>query len=116
MNETLTSKVLNHHLIAFGNNDLDEIMKDYTDESEVLTPDGLLKGLAAIRKFFADFFITIPTGSAFEMKQLIVTGNVAYINWTSESAIAKIPLGTDSFLLEGDKIRWHTVAAYILSK
>ncbi|RDV16524.1 nuclear transport factor 2 family protein [Pontibacter diazotrophicus] len=114
--ETVTRDILTHHLTAFGNNDLDGIMKDYTAESEVLTPEGPLKGLAAIRKFFEDFFIAIPTGSAFEMKQLTVTGNVAYIAWASESAVAKIPMGTDTFFLEGDKIRFHTVADYRLAE
>jgi ketosteroid isomerase-like protein len=114
--ETLTSEVLNHHLTAFGANDLDEILKDYTEESEVLTPDGPLKGLVAIRRFFAAYFVTIPTGSAFEMKQLTITGNAAYIVWSSDSGVASIPLGTDSFFLEGDKIRLHTVAAHILPK
>ena len=111
-NETITSEILNHHLTAFGNNDLMEIMKDYTEESEVLTPNGPLKGLAAIRKFFEEFFLAIPTGSAFDMKQLTVTGHVGYIAWASESAVVKIPMGTDTFILEGDKIRLHTVADY----
>ena len=114
-NDKTTKDVLMHHLTAFGNNDLEEIMKDYTNESEVLTPDGPLKGLDAIRNFFADYFIVIPTGSAFEMKQLTVTHNVGYVAWTSESAKAKIPIGTDTFFLEGDKIRFHTVADYRIS-
>ena len=109
--EIITTDVLNHHLTAFGDNDLVEILKDYTKDSEVLTPEGPLKGLDAIRKFFVDFFVQIPTGSDFKMKQLTVVGNAAYIVWTSESAVAKIPLGTDSFFLEGDKIRLHTVAS-----
>jgi len=116
INETLTKEILIHHLTAFGNNDLDEIMKDYTEESEVLTPNGSLKGLAAISQFFADYFVTIPTGSAFEMKQLTVTQNVAYVAWTSESAIATFPIGTDTFFLEGAKIRFHTVADYRIAK
>jgi len=41
INEALTKEILVHHLTAFGNNDLNEIMKDYTEESEVLTPNGL---------------------------------------------------------------------------
>ncbi|GAB3170624.1 nuclear transport factor 2 family protein [Telluribacter humicola] len=114
--ENITTQVLTHHLTAFGNNDLDEILKDYTEESEVLTPEGPLKGLAAIRKFFADFFVTIPTGSDFEMKRLIVTGNTAYIVWSSESAVANIPMGTDTFFLEGEKIRLHTVASHVLTR
>ena len=112
MNNRITNDVLMHHLTAFGNNDLDEIMKDYTEESEVLTQSGPLKGLDAIRKFFEDFFITIPIGSAFEMKQLTVTHNVAYIAWSSKSAVAEIPMGTDTFFLEAKKIRFHTVASY----
>jgi ketosteroid isomerase-like protein len=111
-----TKDILNHHLTAFGNNDLDEILKDYTEDSEVLTSDGLLKGLTSIRDFFEKLFVTIPTGSFFEMKQLIVSGNLAYIVWASESKVAKIPFGTDSFYVEENKIKFHTLAAYVLEK
>jgi hypothetical protein len=111
-----TKDILTHHLIAFGSNDLEEIMKDYTEASEVLTSDGLLKGLSSIRTFFEKLFVTIPTGSFFEMKQSIISGNVAYIVWASESSIASIPFGTDSFFMEGNKIKMHTVAAHILEK
>lgn len=114
--ESLTSRVLTHHLTAFGNNDLDEIMNDYTEESQVFTPGGLLSGLSAIRKFFEEFFLAIPSGSAFEMKQLTVRENVAYIVWASETSVENIPLGTDTFFFEGDKIRYHTVADYRLKK
>jgi hypothetical protein len=58
----------------------------------VLTITSPLKGLAAIRQFFADFFTAIPKGSFFAMQQLTVIDHVAYIAWTSESAVAKIPL------------------------
>jgi len=115
-NENLTREVVNHHLTAFGGNDLDAILHDYTEESQVLTPEGIIKGLAAIRKFFAAYFVTIPTGSAFEIKQLIVTGSTAYIVWASDSQVASIPLGTDTYILQDGKIRLHTVAAQILPK
>lgn len=109
-NENLTQEILTHHLTAFGNNDLEEILKDYTEDSELMTPSGMIKGLAAIRKFFEDFFTAIPTGSSFEMRQLLVSGPVAYIAWASDSAVASIPMGTDTFFLKGDKIQFHTVA------
>jgi len=50
------------------------------------------------------------------MKQMLVTLQVAYVAWASESAFAKIPVGTDTFFLEEDKIRFHTVADYRLAK
>lgn len=115
-NESLTRDILTHHLTAFGGNDLEEILQDYTEQSELLTPNGLLKGLSAIRQFFKDYFAVIPTGSAFELKQLSVTGNVAYVAWSSDSALATIPMGTDTFVMEGDKIRFHTVADYRIKK
>jgi len=111
-----TNEVLMHHLTAFGNNDLEEIVKDYTAESELLTPNGPLKGLDAIKVFFEEYFAAIPTGSAFEMKQLSITGPVAYVAWTSESATFKFPMGTDTFYIENDKIVFHTVADYRIGK
>ena len=116
MSNTTTNEILTHHLTAFGNNDLDEIMKDYTAESEVLTIDGAIKGLELIRNFFSEMFTTIPTGSEFEMKKLTVAGNVAHIIWSSKSEIAEIPMGSDTFIFEDDKIKTHTVAAYISNK
>jgi hypothetical protein len=89
-------------------------MKDYTEESELLNPQGSLKGLAPIREFFGDCFNLIPTGSAFEMKQQVIVGSYAYIAWASESAAAKIPFGTDTFLIEGNKIKLHTLGAHII--
>ena len=109
---TTTKDVLMQHLTAFGNNDLDAIMEDYTEESELLTAEALLKGLDAIRRFFSDYFITIPTSSDFEMKQLLISGELAYIVWASRSTVAHIPLGTDTFFISDGKIKQHTVAAF----
>ena len=109
MNEIQTNEVLTNHLVAFGNNNLDDILLDYTEESEILTIDGTIKGLGAIRNFFEGMFIEIPTGCEFEMKRKTVTGNVAYIVWSSKSDVADIALGSDTFVFEDGKIKTHTV-------
>lgn len=111
-----TNDVLMHHLTAFGNNDLEEILKDYSEKSEILTVNGPLKGIETIRGFFVDFFAAIPTGAAFEIKQLTVTGPVAYVAWASESETFAFPMGTDTFFIEDEKIIYHTVADYRISK
>lgn len=111
--EIATSNVLTHHLTAFGDNNLNEIMLDYTEQSIVLTDKGAIKGLDKIRHFFEMMFGLIPTGSHFEMKQLTVSDNAAHIIWASKSATADIPFGTDTFIVENDKIMVHTVAAFI---
>lgn len=109
---TTVEQILMHHLIAFGDNSLDEILKDYTEQSVIMTPNGTVKGLTEIRKFFTAFFEVIPTGSHFEMRQKTIEGNVAYIVWASKSNVADIPMGTDTFVFDGDKIQYHTVADF----
>jgi ketosteroid isomerase-like protein len=112
--EIATKKVLMQHLTAFGNNNLDEIMLDYTEESTLLCDKGTLKGLDKIRQLFEEMFSLIPSGSEFEMKQLTISDKVAHIIWTSKSVISEIPFGTDTFLIEDDKIKVHTVAALVI--
>lgn len=111
--ENTTKEILMHHLTAFGNNNLDEIMMDYTDQSTVLTENGELKGLNLIRAFFKNLFEIIPTGSFFEMKQLTISEGVAHIIWESKSDIAEIPFGTDTFFIKDQKIMVHTVSTFI---
>lgn len=114
--DNTVEQTLMHHLIAFGDNNLDEILKDYTSESVIMTPNGSIKGLSEIREFFKDFFAVIPTGSSFTMKQKSIIGNVAYILWASETSSTKILVGTDTFVFDGDKIQYHTVADYRVQK
>lgn len=114
--QTKTQEILNHHLSAFMEADVDEILKDFTEESELLTPDGALKGLNAIRSFLEEVFKMVPKGSTLEPKQMIVRDNLAYIAWSGESPFVSIPLGTDSFIIENDKILYQTLAAHIIPK
>lgn len=108
--------VINHHLSAFGDANLDEILKDYTEESQLFTPEGAMQGRAAIRGFFASVFKIIPKGSSFEIKQKFVSDEIAYIAWSCESEFVNIPLGTDSFIITDNKISIQTLAAHIISK
>jgi len=91
-------------------------MKDFMEASELLTPEGPLKGLNAIRSFFEEIFKILPKGSALEMKQSIIRDNIAYIVWTADSSFASIPLGADTFIMENDKILYQILAAQIIQK
>jgi len=51
-----TEAVLNHHLEAFSAGDVDEAMKDYTEDSVFIMPEATLKGLDSIRAAFSDLF------------------------------------------------------------
>ena len=108
---------LEHHLEAFGKNDIDEIMDDFTEQSEVWTQEGAIKGLGAIRSFFTYAFTLFPKDSThLDIKQMIVNKNKAYIVWTAESAIINVPLGTDSFEIKDGKILWQSAAFHVIQK
>lgn len=114
--QTKIEEILNHHVSAFIETDVNEIMKDFTEASELLTPDGSFKGLDGIRSFFEEIFKIVPKGSTLEMKQQIVRDNMAYIVWTGESTFVSIPFGTDTFIMENERIMFQNAAAYIIPK
>jgi hypothetical protein len=114
--QSKTQEVLNHHLAAFNKANVDSILEDFTEDSELLSPDGALKGLNAIRSFFTEVFKIIPAGSALAVKQMIIRDEVAYLAWSCESSFVSIPFGTDSFIVENDKIKYQTLGAHIIPK
>jgi hypothetical protein len=58
----------------------------------------------------------VPKGSSLEMKQELIRNNVAYVVCTAESPFVSIPTGTGTFIMEGDKIIYQTLAAHIIPK
>jgi ketosteroid isomerase-like protein len=111
-----TQEVLDHHIAAFKDADVRELLKDYTEESELLTHDGAIKGLTAIQSFFEEVFKIIPKGANFQLKQMINRDDVIYIAWNCDSPFVNIPMGTDTFLIENEKIKYQTLAAHIVPK
>lgn len=45
---TTTEAVIDHHLEAFGNGDIDDLMVDYLDNSILITPERTLNNLNEI--------------------------------------------------------------------
>src|ERR1700694_1198092 len=114
---TATQDVLTHHLECFGKLDLAGTMADYTDASRFFTPDGLLRGSEAIRRFFVRLFEEFAKpGMSFEMLRQDVDGDTAYIVWKAETAVNRFELGTDTFIVQNEKIVTQTFAGKISPK
>jgi len=110
-----TQSVLTHHLNSFG--DIASTMADYTAESRFFTPDGVLRGSEAIRRFFVSLFEEFAKpGKSFEMLQQEVDGDTAYIVWKAETADNRFELGTDTFIVQNGKIVTQTFAGKISPK
>jgi ketosteroid isomerase-like protein len=113
-----TQAVLDHHLAAFGAGDTDEILKDYTEQSVLVTPDGTIRGLDALREAFDGFFAGLfaPGTYDFVMDAVTIEGEVAYVVWHAACASADVSLGTDTFLVRDGKIAVQTITTTINPK
>ena len=120
MSDDLTHKttdILNRQNLLFVKGDVDELMKDFSDQAVLFTPDGVLEGRDSIKKFYTEVTSNfLPPGSDFKISRQEVRGQTAYIVWSGESKNYRFPLGTDTFVMKDGKIIAQTFAAKIEPK
>jgi len=81
-----TKDVLDHHLKAFDQGDLNGILSDYAPDAVFFTKNGALKGVDKIRPLFEALIAEFgKPGATFNVKQQLVEADYAYILWTAES-------------------------------
>ena len=104
-----TQAVLEHHLGAFAKG-LDEILKDYSASSVILTHDKRYRGVAEIRGFFDGFLKSVKPGfwEAFKISAQAIDGDVAYLVWEARPFVN---LATDTLVVRGGKIAVQTFTA-----
>jgi ketosteroid isomerase-like protein len=113
----LTQTTLGHHLDCFGRGDMDGILEDYTPESVLLTPTGIVRGKDELRGFFAGMFAEFgKPGMSFNMLSQSVDGDVAQIIWSAETADNSYEYASDTFVMENGKITAQTLAAKVTPK
>ncbi|MDC4919615.1 hypothetical protein [Acinetobacter baumannii] len=107
---SLTLDVFDHHLNAFGLG-VEEILKDYSESSVILTNNGHSKGLNEIKAFFSSFLESLPEDfwNTFEVLNKEVVGDIAYLVW---SAKPYVTLATDTLLVLDGKILAQTFTKF----
>lgn len=113
-----TEDVLNHHLQAFAAGNAEEAAKDYDNNSVLIGQDGQIVGRAAIQEALAAMFAGPfkPGTYEFAVDNCEIAGDVAFIAWHADTASHQIPIGTDTFVVRGDKIAVQTFAAQMIPK
>ncbi len=112
-----TSDVLDRHLKAFGEYDVDGVLADYSPDAVLFVPTGPLRGPQAIKPLF-DALVSefAEPGSSFTMRQRSIDGDHAYIVWTAETAGNSYEFATDTFVVRNGKIVAQSFAAKITPK
>ena len=104
-----TEQIILHHLSSFQENDLDEVMADYTTESKLITPKKTFTGLQEIRDFLAELSIQFPVGkSSISLDQFTVEDNLGYIVWNGKTPSIEVSLASDTFIIQNGKIHRQT--------
>jgi len=110
--EQQTEATLGHHLQSLIAKDLEATLSDYTENSILFTPNGVVTGLDQLRGFFTQFIqgLTPEFMSNFKMHQQDIRGEFAYYTWSSGTAT---PFGMDSFQIRDGKIIVQMFAIYM---
>lgn len=106
MSTETTRAVLDHHMRALNDGDIEAVMADYADDCVFISNTGTMTGSAPVRAMFSN----VPAGMVDHMEMLhsVAEGDIGYIVWR----MANIPMGTDTFVVRGGKIVAQTVATY----
>lgn len=99
--------VLDHHWNSFGAGDLDAVLQDYVEESAVLRPNSVARGLAEIRQAFSDIMVNLD---GFEASQdsVTVAGSTVLLEWSIRASDGRVLHCNDTFHIEGGKILYQT--------
>ena len=112
-----TKDILDNHLKAFDQGDVNGILSDYAPDAVFFTKDGALKGIHAIRPLFEALMAEFgKPGATFSMKRQLVESDYAYILWTAETADNVYELATDTFVVREGKIVAQSFTAQITPK
>ncbi|HET7323642.1 MAG TPA: nuclear transport factor 2 family protein [Halococcus sp.] len=115
---TTTDEILDHHLTAFGEQDIDGTMEDYTDDSVVITQSGTYRGLDAISEWFEDELFTefAKPDVSFSLDERTVEDEYAYIVWHAETPDNEYEFATDTFVIRDGNIVAQTLGAVVTPK
>lgn len=112
-----TNDILDQHLKSFHENDLDDVLADYSSDAVLFIPGKSLKGVDAIKPFFQALLSEFSKpGASFSMREQCVEGDYAYILWSAETADNSYEAATDTFVVRDGKIVAQSFAAKITPK
>ncbi|MDC8107143.1 nuclear transport factor 2 family protein [Chryseobacterium sp. PTM-20240506] len=107
---TITTEVLNRHLDAWREGNIDKVMADWSDDGVLINSSGIVIGKLAIRevykKVFTEYFPDDVRATVDFSKQKI-HGEIAFTEW--EGGIAKY--ASDTIIVRDGKKVAHVFAA-----
>jgi glutamate synthase domain-containing protein 1 len=103
-----TEAMLQHHVQALTSGNMEEFLKDYTEDSVLFTPAETYKGLEGIKAGLANIWKMAGPEAVANIKatKQEIQGEYVYVLWTMPPAI---PFGGDMFHIRNGKIVMQSV-------
>ena len=110
-------QIVEEHSANLVAGDLEAVMSDFCEESFMITPQGIIKGLDALRTHFDNTIKYVLTPDVKTQNVLVrAEGNIGYVIWKAEGDRFSIPFATDTFVIENDKIMVQTFGSVVNKK
>jgi len=107
----ITRGIILNHLQSFLNNDVEAVISDYTEDAILMTQTKTYTGPEEIKGFFWGLLVHFPKDrSGFDLEQLFVSNELAYIVWHAKTPTVHVAIGTDTFFIKEGKIHRQTFA------
>jgi len=99
--------VCEHHAEALADGEIWGIVTDYSDDAIFISPDGILRGKHGVRQAFAKLLGDVPKAQ-WEFKT-VFADDTLLLEWSAESAHARVHDGVSTFVFHEGLIRVQTV-------
>ncbi len=108
-------QVFDDHWNSILAGDMDRVMADYATDAVFVRPDEVARGHDGIKAFFDG--IGDELGDM-ELRQESVTvdGPIVLFEWSGRGLRGRSARGTDTFYVEGDRIRFQTLTYTVLQE
>jgi len=108
--ESPTSEVLKKHLASYENSDFEALLADYTIDSLILTQKGKKSGKAGVKDVYEAISAEFKKSNLkFEIKNMLVDGEVAYVVWNAKNGEKLIGFITETLVVRSGKIASQSV-------
>jgi ketosteroid isomerase-like protein len=112
-----TESVVEHHWRCFAAGDLPALMKDYDEESVLITNMGSFHGVDGIERLFGDLLADLGgSGGTVHRRQQTVEGGFGYVVWEAESADHVYEFAAETFYIPEETIEFQTLGCEITGK
>lgn len=109
--------VLDHHLAAFGAQDIENTIADYADDAVLITQGETYRGREELSTLFEGLFAEFSQSDVtFSLEEKTVEDEYAYIVWQAETPDNDYEFATDTFVIREGNIVAQTLATIVTPK